>query len=324
MNGAQPIPPYQPMTFGQILERVFRLLRTHFRLLIGVAVIPGLVFLVSYGVLFAIWGREIISGVRSSNPEDIFRLVRLVSAISVPLMLMYLAVFALYLAAASYAAVLADRGTSVSIGEAYRVAWTRMGHYLLLVLAIYAVTFLPALLLELPIFVSMTAFGANKPAPNPVLLLFLPIEFLLVFAAAVTGAIIALRLSLAFPASVFEVLKVRDAIQRSWTLTRGALGRIFLVVLVIYAAIYAATMVLIFAALSVGAIALIFAGTPSDSKYAFILPVVFGVVVYIALIALCTVGTWSGFTTAFAVIYNDQRSRVHGSLPSPAVSGVPG
>ncbi|HEY2469344.1 MAG TPA: hypothetical protein VGI45_16105 [Terracidiphilus sp.] len=318
-----PIPPFQPMTVGQILDRVYRLLRANFSLLMGIAAVPGLVFLVGYGVLFAIWGRELISKAQSPNPAEVIRMVRLFSAFSVPVLLVCLAVFALYLAAASYAAVLADRGTGVSIGEAYRVAWSRTGHYLLLVVAIYSITFLPALLLELAMFASLSPFGANKGTPNPALILLLPFEFFLVFAFFIAGAVIALRLSLAFPASVFEVLKVKDAIKRGWTLTRGALGRIFLVVLVIYAAIYAAILILMFVAFSVAAIGFMFAGPHSHSKFAIIVAIVLGIIAYMVFIAVCTAGAWAAFTTAFAVIYNDQLFRIHGQPVGSMSTGAP-
>lgn len=324
MSEATPISLYSPRTFGQILERVYRLLRGNFGLLFGVASVPGLIFLVSYGAIFAIWAKEIISTVRTSNPEDVIHMVRMFSVLFAPVMLLYLAVFALYFAAASYAAVLADCGTRVTFREAYRVAWSRLGHYFLLVLTLYAITFLPALLLEIPIFASATAMGSNKTAPNPALILLFPVEFFLIFASVVVGIVVALRLSLAFPASVFESLKVREAIKRSWALTRGALGRIFLVVVVIYAAIYAITTILIFGAIAVGAVGfLVFGAQNTNSQNAWVLPVILGIIVYVALIAICTVGTWAGFTTAFGVIYNDQRLRSDGPPASQPLPGAP-
>lgn len=323
MSDVPMIPLYRPMSVGQVLDRVYLLLRGNFGVLIGVASIPGLIFLGSYGVIFAIWGREFLSLARGSNPEQVMHLMRLISAFFLPLMLVYLAAFALYLAAASYAAVLADCGKRVTVREAYQVAWSRMGHYLLLILTLYAVSFLPALLLELPIFAAVNFMGANQATPNPTMLLLFPLEMLLIFAAVVGGAIIALRLSLAFPASLFESLKVKESIKRSWRLTRGALGRIFLVALVIYAAIYAAILILMFGALSVGAIGMLFAGTgESHSHLRFGLLVTIGIVVYLAVIAIATVGTWAGFTTAFAVLYNDQRLRLEGQ-PPVTPTGVP-
>lgn len=325
MSSALPTPPYRPMSLGQILDRVFRLLRANFRLLIGIALVLGLTMFITYGMVLAAIGPSMIAAIWGNKPEEVFHMVAMISALFFPIMLVYLIVFAVYLAAASYAAVLADRGARVTFGDAYRVACSRVGHYVLLTLAIYAVTFLPALLLEAPVIVSTTLMGASKATPNPMMIVFFPFLFLLIFAAFVAGALVALRLSLAFPASIFESLKVREALKRSWALTRGALGRIFLVVLVIYAAIYVATMVLVFAAMSVGALGFFFFGQHDHaSAHAIIMLAVFAIAIYLALMSLITMGTWAGFTTAFGVIYNDQRLRIDGLPVAQPLSGVPG
>jgi hypothetical protein len=321
MSDTPPIPLYRRLTVGEIVERVYRLLRCNFVLLVGIAVFPGLAFLLSYAAIFAVLGRRIISTARISDPEEMMRLFRLISVVSIPAMMVCLIVFALYLAAASYAAVLADCGTRVTIREAYRVASARKGHYFLLTLTLYALTFLPALLLELPLFATASSMEQNKTV-NPLMVLLFPVEAILIAVAVVVGIILALRLSLAFAASVFEALTVRDAIKRSWNLTRGALGRIFLSVAVIYAAIYAVTIILILGAISVATIVYLLAGRPNDPHSSILLVVILGLFIYLIFLAVCTVGTWAGFTTAFAVIYNDQRLRLEGQPPA-IPTGVP-
>ena len=325
MSGGLPIPPYRPMGLGQILDRVLRLLRANFRLLMGIAAVPGLTMLITYGMLLAAMGPSLISAMRENKPEEMFHQAAILSAVFFPLMVVYLVVFAVYLAAASYAAVLADRGTRVTFSDAYQVACSRVGHYVLLTLAIYAVTFLPAFLLEIPILVSSALMGAQKATPNPAFILLFPLLIFLILAAFIGGALVALRLSLAFAASIFESLGVKQAIRRSWTLTRGALGRIFLVALVIYAAIYIATMVLIFGAMIVGVTGFFLLG-PHDHASAHSITVfaICAFVAYLAVIGIITMGTWAGFTTAFGVIYNDQRFRIDGASVAQGVSGVPG
>lgn len=325
MSTALPTPPYRPMGLGQILDRVFRLLRANFSLLMGIAAVPGLTMFITYGMVFAAIGPSLISAMRGNKPEEVFHQVAILSAVFFPLMLVYFVVFAVYLAAASYAAVLADRGTLVTFGDAYRVASSRVGHYLLLTLAIYAVTFLPALLLEIPIIISSALMGAQKAAPNPAIILLFPLLMVLILAAFVTGALVALRLSLAYAASIFESLGVKAAIKRSWTLTRGALGRIFLVALVIYAAIYVAAMVLFFGAVIVGVIGFFILG-PHDHASANTLTgfAICAIVAYLAMIGVVTIGTWASFTTAFGVIYNDQCFRVGGTPVAQELPGVQG
>lgn len=324
MSTTLPNPPYAPMTFGQILERVFRLLRANFGLFIAIAAVPGLTQFLTYGMALAAIGPLLISTIEGGKPEEVFHLMEIFSVLFVPVMLIYLVVFAVYLAAASYAAVLADCGTRVSFGDAYRVACARIGRYVLLTLAIYAVTFLPALLLEIPVIVSSAMMSAHKAAPSPMFILLFPALFTLIFAAFVAGALLALRLSVAFAASVVESLGVKEAMKRSWRLTRGALGRIFLVMLIVYAAIYIATMVVLFGAVLIGAIGFLLFGPhghPSPQTIPSL--VVCAALVYLALIAVITTGTWASFTTTFAVIYNDQRLRVDGPAATPTSAGAP-
>lgn len=324
MSTMPQFPVYPPLTFGQILERIFRLLRSNFKLLLGIGCIPGLAIPITYGLLFAGMGRQIFALVQGANPAAYLSQMSIWMLGFFAILPVHLAIFAVYLGASSYAAVLADCGTVVTFRQAFRVALLRTGHYLLLVLTIYAVTFLPALLLEIPMFAMMALVGSHDPAPNPVLILLFPIEFLLMFGALIAGALVALRLSLAFPASVFESLNVRAALKRSWQLTRGALGRIFLVMLVIYAAVYALTMIAIGGVISVGAIAFFAFSGPADhpSQHTIILLIACAVVAYLVLIAVCTVGMWTGFSAAFAVIYNDQRMRIDGAA-ALASAGAP-
>ena len=327
MSGASYFPQYVGLTIGQILERIFRLIRSHFKLLFGIACVPALAFVITYGLMFAFIARQIIAVFHGGTSPAAFlpQFVPLWMFAWFGIMLVHLAVLAVYLAAASYAGVLADCGETVTFGEAYRVAWSRSGHYVLLILTIYAVSFLPALLLELPMFLGMALTGTHHGAPNPALILLFPVVFLLVFGALIAGAIVALRLSLAFPASVFESLNIREALKRSWQLTRGALGRLFLAVLVIYAVVYALMMVVMGVAVSVGAIAFFASSGSKDhpSEHTIILLAVCAVVVYLALIAVCSVGMWGGFTSAFAVIYNDQRLRMGSTSAGHVPPGVP-
>lgn len=309
------MPPFWPnpgMTTGQILNRVFRLLRANFKLLFGIAGVPSLAFMVIYGAFLGLVAKEVIGSIRGGQIHpDVTQLTWTVLVGFIVNMAIQLVVFAVYLASASYAAVQVDRGVGATFREAYGVASTRAGHYLLLMLTIYSVTFLPPFLLEVPLILAVIFLNGSHAALNPALILLVPLDFLLIFGAFIAGALVALRLSLAFPASVFELLTVRKALRRSWTLTRGAVGRIFVAVLVIYAAVYALSSIVIYGAIAVGGIAMFAFSHPQGdlSKQAIIALVVFGILVYVLLIAICSVGSWAGFATSFAVIYNDQLRR---------------
>jgi membrane-anchored glycerophosphoryl diester phosphodiesterase (GDPDase) len=148
---------------------------------------------------------------------------------------------------------------------------------------------------------------------------------LLFLAASVYGVIVALRLSLAFPASIAEGLPAWAAIRRSNRLTQGAKLRIFLVLLVIYALAYAAEMVggiVLLVVFGIGALAAAALHVALASAAGVIL---------CGLGAICALGffflwialIWSAFSTSFAVLYHDQRLRTEGALPAPVTVGEP-
>lgn len=137
------------------------------------------------------------------------------------------------------------------------------------------------------------------------------------------GIIMSLRLSLAFPASLAEELTAWAAIRRSGQLTQGAKGRIFLVLLVIYALGYAAEMVggmVLMAVFGIGALAAMVLHVQLASV-AGIVGVVLFALCFLAFIFLWITLFWAAFSTALAVLYYDQRLRKDGLLPAQAVGG---
>ena len=261
--------PFAPLTFSQIVDRVFRLLRDHFRLFLGVASLPFAVLLLTIGAMeVAILLPLIRQPHNLPNPEVIFsHILPLILIIT----LLSIVIYAFYFAAANHAATSADLGIRITIIHAYRLTWQHTGRYILLLLLMYL---------------------------------------------------------LAFPACVVEGLTAREAIRRSGQLTRHAKGRIFLVMLVIFAICYVLMMV---SALAVFALAMF---------GAFVLPAMhvslqppwsylgFGLigVVWLVLMFLWMTLPWASSMTALAVIYRDQRLRIDGPLPSTTVqpSGIVG
>jgi membrane-anchored glycerophosphoryl diester phosphodiesterase (GDPDase) len=151
----------------------------------------------------------------------------------------------------------------------------------------------------------------------------IPLEMLLLIAAMVYGVIIAMRLSLAFPASLAENLTARAALSRSGKLTQGAKGRIFLVLLVIYALGYAAEMVgiiVLVVVIGIGALVMAACGVQLPSV-AGILGIVLASLCFAAFLYLWMSLLWSAFSTSFAVLYHDQRLRKDGFLPVPSQAG---
>jgi hypothetical protein len=326
MNESAPRPSFGaahqlPMTFGQIFDRTFRLMRSQLKLFIGIASVPAAAYLLIMALVFAAFFVPIITQLpKQPDPGALFRII--LPAILM-MMLMNLAVFALYLAASIHAALQANLGIAITFREAYGVAWKRIGRYLWLLILAYLIAFLPALVLELVMIIPMGLLAAHQTTPPAALFILMPVVILLFFAAIVYGIIMAMRLSLAFPASLAEGLTAWAAIRRSGQLTKGAKGRILLLLLVIYAFGYVAEMVgcmVLMAVFGIGALIAI-ALHVQLASVAGIAGIVLFALCVLAFIFLWMALLWSAFTTAIAVFYHDQRARKDGLLPAPAQAG---
>jgi hypothetical protein len=316
------------MTFSQILDRTYRLTRAYLRSFLAIALIPAAAFVVFMVAMeAAIFVPLIRQFPNPPSPEGMNHLLR--PAIILPWILLFIifhgVVFALYFAAAIHAATQADRGRAVPFREAYRVAWANAGRYLLLMLLIYAIAFLPALVIELAGFGGAALLSLENANTNPAVFLLIPLAMLLFLAAFVYATIMGLRLSLAFPACVAEGLPARAALRRSSHLTLGAKGRIFLVLLVVYAILYVLVMVVefvlvIFAAIGILAVSVLQVHLSTPLSY-----VAMGVAILLlaALFLLYIALTWAVMTTTLAVLYHDQCLRQDFPPPTPIQPPLP-
>ncbi len=322
VSTSAPLPP-GALTFGQILDRVYHLIRAHWKLFFGVASVPAvavLLFLVAvmsfevkiFGTLMA--GHPISP---SAFPPYFFAIF----LVGEPLLLL---VCALYLPAAIHAAVQADRGGTASFREAYREAWSHFGRYLWLLILWTLYLLVPISVLAAAIAGGTALEWMHHPPANvstsgfPVVLI--PLIVLMYLCIIAYSILISLRFSLAFPASMEEDLTARAALRRSAQLTRGSRGRIFLVILVVYAAVYAVQlgcMLVLGVVASLVALGAMLAHVTVGSTAFFIL-VGFGVLGYVVAIVVTVLLVYSALTTALAVLYHDQRRRKESTSPAPA------
>ena len=318
--------PPGPKTIGQVLDRTYRLTRGYFKLLVGIAAIPsGIVLVLAFSLEAAIWIPMIRQWPNPPSPAAMLHYLSpaIVIPVFVGIALFSLAIFSIYLAAASYASVQADSGIGVTLGEAYGLAWRRGGRHLWLLALIYLCACLPLLAIEAAIVLGIGAFvhgGATAPSA---LFFLLPLVFLLYLGAIVYAVLMGLRLSLAFPACVAEGLPATAAIKRSFQLSRGAMGRIFLVVLVIYAALYAGIFVVEIAVgmvVGVGVLVAELAHLHPAAPWSYVGLGFLGICALAALILFISL-TYAAVTTALAVIYHDQRLRNEGPPPATAQAG---
>jgi hypothetical protein len=321
-----PVPPSQgiyppgtvyPMTFGQILERVSRLVRSRWKTLggIGVAPITGVVMFEAlfFGALYLFGDLKL-----PATPTNLQRLQWIVIPFDLILIPAIVVLYGLYYGAASYAALQADRDLPVTIAQAYRHAWSRLGRYVWLMILRSLLIGLPFIPIMLVIGVGallMAGMAKNGSDSAGVLFVLIPLAVLLYLAAIVYAVFMSLRLSLAYCACVHEGLTARQAITRSGFLTQGAKGRIFLVALVIYAISYAVMMAFYIAGFIIAG-AVMLAGSAGLSAHDTT-PFGYAAIGLAILAAAAIIIFWSAllmaaYSASFAVLYRDQCLRRDG------------
>ena len=318
---ASPLPsnpaPVAPKTFGQILDRIYRLMRSHLRLFLGIAAVPSatiiLIMTVILGIMFIAIGPQLAANSSAPlvMPKGFWLFVPLLELI-LPL------IYVFYFPAAIYAATQADLGVTVTFSQAYGVAWRHFGRYLWLIILCSLFVIVP-----LAVIAALAGIGAlllhNVIGSNGMFFL-VPLLVLLYLAFLVYCVLIMIRFAMAFPACVAEDISAWDSLKRSATLTRGAMGRIFLVLLLVYAINYVVTMVcmLVFFVLgALGVLAAIFAHV-SEGSHAYYILIGLAIFGYLLVFAVSMLITYSANTTALAVLYRDQRLRKDGQIPAQA------
>lgn len=307
------------MTFGQILDRIYKLMRSHLRLFLSVAAVPSGALIAMFAIMAAV-GIPIFIQIQATKSLPHGALFDFMAAFIWVFNLLLPAIGALYLPAASYAAMQADAGIAVTFREAYRVSWRRFGRHLWLMV-------LGALYIIVPVaviggLIGLSAFLLAHPAgpgANPAAALALiPLLVLFYVGFLVYFILIMLRFALAYPACVTEGLAAWNSLKRSAQLTRGARGRIFLVMLVIYAAMYVANMILMCGLLLLGAIGAFAASIAhvAARSPAFFILIGLGALGYLLMILVSSAFSYATYTTALAVIYHDQRRRKDTPPPS--------
>jgi hypothetical protein len=314
------IPLPVPMTFGQILDRTYRLMREHFRLFIGIAVVPAasiFVFLAAMaGIVIEVLGSHLAGKpVAQPVPPPWFPLFLL---IGYPFAT---AVYAFYMPAASFASTQADLGVKVSIRQAYGEAWSHFGRYLWLMILCILCVVVPVAVMGALIGGGAVLLEWVRSSPAGAFFL-VPLLAMLYLGIFIYSTLIILRLAVAYPACVEERLTAWSAIRRSAKLTRNAAGRIFLVLLIVYAVAYAVSLVgvvVLFALGSLGVLAAMGAHVVPGSPVFFIL-VSLGVLVYLVVVVAATLISYSAMTAALAVLYHDQRRRRDNLAPASPLS----
>jgi hypothetical protein len=225
------------MSLGEILDRTAQLYRTNFVLFAGIAAVYSGVLLVLNLVQIGI--AELL------RAHNMIQQAKLVPLYSLVLILPLAFIFAGAAIAANNRAVSwVNMGESATIRSAYRSILPRMGRYLWLMTIATFVCYLPFLVIYGAFFVlilltiglsgTMAHSGGGTDPYAGILVGLASVGLLLLsFPAVIYAVWMALRYSLAVPASVVENLKARQALKRSVELTKGSRGRIFVLGLLI-------------------------------------------------------------------------------------------
>ncbi len=309
-----------PQAFGQVLTRIWQLMRLHLRLFLAIGAPPAGVVIVAYAVVTGM----VFACVEYAHPP-IGALGWAVIAAGLLAGLACIAgwmfTFALYEPAASYTALQLDAGRAVTFREAYAVGWSKLGRYFWLLLLrqiiISGPMILPALIFGLA---ELAIVVHDGQVPNAMAGVAIFLAALLYLAAMAWAVLAAIRLVLAQPASLAENLTAWEAIRRSNRLSQGGRLRIFLVALVLYALSYAVMLAceLVFGLLfGSGAVpVLLFHLGPAW----WITGIILLGICFVCVLLIVMMGVSSSYSVAFAILYREQ-VRMESLAAAPGTTG---
>ena len=227
----------RPLSLGELFDRAFMLYRRHFRLFVGITAVPGV-----FALLLTLFQQAFASftvpppgepAEAAAAVENLITVLFLFAGMMVTLVI-YGVVYMIALGTATFAVSEMHLGRPVTIASVYRQMRGRIGGLVLLMIVTFlrlgGVAFVG--IITLALIAALGAGGAQLVAALLIFFIALGLIALLV--------VMGLRYSLSIPALVVEELGPVDSIRRSIELTRGRLGRVFLMVLCATLVTYAA------------------------------------------------------------------------------------
>lgn len=308
-----------PLTFGQILDRIFRLMRSYYKQFLGIGILPFSALFLYYAFFFVALYFAGFFKTPHPNPASVPWVVFPLGLLFLPIMLV---LYGSFYGAISYASLQAAQGAHVSVGDAFRHAWGKLGRYIWLLLLRSLIVAIPVMVCGLAIVAGAALLGlTHAQTPSPAALFFLvPLAILLYLGALVCAVIVGLRVSLAFSACVGEDLTAWQAIRRSGLLAHGAMGRIFLVLLVVYAMGYVVLMIFYAMGLFVFAAGAVASMGHLQSASPLVILFMAGAGLLLAVIFLIWIAMMmASYSVALAVLYCDQCLRKDRPSPFPPV-----
>ena len=218
----------RPSTLGEILDRTAHIYRTRFLLFLGIAILPvGVVLACAVALfLFFVW----IGYVGEKGDPTLVGVLVILCLVIGALVLLPLSVAALGLGggAINHAALAVFQNENITIRQAYKAARKRGWQYIwllslegliLFVAPSVVVTILTVIFAVSEGMTGKSAYEAGAGAGG-VMLLF-------VAAMAIYALCMLLMVCLSFPVCVAENVNAWTAVKRSFSLSKGTRGRIF-------------------------------------------------------------------------------------------------
>jgi hypothetical protein len=226
----------RPLSMGEILDRTFTLYRSRFWLFAGISALAAVVQVISAGAqMVGFHGMLRIPSPGTAPAQMSLALMHSFEAmvVSYAAALIYLLAASVTQAATAWALAEVYLGRAAEVSSAMRVAGRRW--WMFVAIAFWQI----CSFVWLPLVIGLMAFGAAAllAARGGFGAAWVIVALLIfgVLGGFVFGVIRYLMNSLAIPASVVEGLPVRASMRRSKVLARGSKGRIFLLLLVVWA-----------------------------------------------------------------------------------------
>ena len=225
----------RPLSIGELFDRAFTLYRRNLWLFVGVTAVPAVFALVITLLMQAVQHVSMQSSLAGAEQGEqaIATVVWLVAGMFV-VMVVYWVVYMVALGATTFAVSELYVGRPATVSQAYGRMRSHIGALVVLLMIIGVRVFLVTLAAFVVVAFSSVALSLIHPALAVIALaagiglLFLAVSFMM------------LRYGVAVPALVLEGLKPGQAVKRSIALTKGRLGRVFLLVLCATMVTYAA------------------------------------------------------------------------------------
>jgi hypothetical protein len=233
----------RPLNLGEILDRTVQMYRERFLVYLGIAIIPTGVVVAFAGIIFLVlaWF-GVLSGNGANtgfeNPAIGVVVVLLVGVLSLLAVLLLLGVSSLSTAAINHAVAgtLAGGLPTIrgSFAEAWRRGWMYVGLYILQALIVWIA---PLIVWFVGMFLLTLLVGAAGGGGAPGQAAGALVGLLTLFGLAAVGGYalwMLLCTSFSFPVCVVEKIGAGDALMRSFRLSKGTRGRIFVLYLLGY------------------------------------------------------------------------------------------